>query len=369
MEYNPLSIAIYGVGLLGGSIGAGLKASGYTGKIIGLSSPASIDAARTLGIIDEGHGYDALETVAGRVDCMFLCTPITVIMKTLKALGEMRLPQGLVISDVGSTKSEIVACALAALPESVVFIGGHPMAGSEKSGVAACDPFLFQNAMYLLTPHAGALGPSSVEFGAFLEKFLGCRSAIVAPDEHDAIVASVSHVPHLLAVALVNLARLTEEAHPETLKMAAGGFRDMTRIASAPFSMWRDIFKTNKNAIRPLLDAYIDILRTMQTELASDGLQGRFEEAARTRREIPSANKGFMHPQTDILVVAKDQPGIIAELSAALAGKRINIKDIEVLKVREGEAGTIRMAFESKETARSAVAVLSAVGFTARERD
>jgi len=369
MEYNPQSIAIYGVGLLGGSIGAGLKASGYAGKVIGLSSPASIDAARSMKIIDEGHGYDALEAVAARVDCLFLCTPITVIMKTIKALGEMRLPAGLVISDVGSTKSEIVACARASLPASVVFIGGHPMAGSEKNGVAAGDPFLFQNAMYLLTPHASALGPSAVEFGAFLEKFLGCRSAVVAPDEHDAVVAAVSHTPHLLAVALVNLALRAEGSHPGTLKMAAGGFRDMTRIASAPYSMWRDIFRTNKNAIRPLLDAYIGILRDVQSELASDGLQGRFEEAARTRREIPSANKGFMRPQSDILVVAKDQPGVIAEISTFLAGERINIKDIEVLKVREGEAGTIRLAFESKETAHRAVAVLSAIGFTARERD
>jgi prephenate dehydrogenase len=369
MAFDPRSIAVYSVGLLGGSIGAGLKASGYTGRIIGISSPASIGVALSMGIIDEGVGYDRLAEAVSRVDCIFLCSPIGVIIDTLKALSEMRLPERLVITDVGSTKSEIVSLANCLLPPSVEFIGGHPMAGSEKSGVGASDPFLFQNAMYLLTPCKGAPEKQCGDFAAFLERFLGCRTMIADPEEHDAIVAAVSHVPHILSVALVNLARSVEASRPGTLKLAAGGFRDMTRIASAPYSLWRDILMTNKNAIRPTLDAYIAILQKMQSGLASDALEADFESAARTRREIPSGNKGFIRPQSDILVVAKDQPGIIAELSGALARERINIKDIEVLKVREGEAGTIRLAFESKDIARRAVSILSAVGFTARERD
>ena len=369
MEFKPRSVCIHGVGLLGGSIGAALKESGYSGGIIGLSSPATIASALALGIIDEGFGYDRLPEVIGRIDCLFLCAPIAVIMKTLEQLGNLALPQGLLITDVGSTKSQINACARGALPSSVTFIGGHPMAGSEKNGVAASDPFLFQNAMYMLTPPVGAPGPGVAGFGEFLERYLGCRTLSVESDEHDSIVAAVSHVPHMLAVALVNLAEGEDRLRPGTLKLAAGGFRDMTRIAAAPFGMWRDILMTNKKAISSLLDTYIGLVKDMQAALAADGLEGPFEAAAKTRREIPTGNKGFIHPQSDILVVAKDQPGIIARMSSALAAENINIKDIEVLKVREGEAGTIRLAFARKEQALSAVAVLTAAGFTARERD
>jgi prephenate dehydrogenase len=369
MEFNPRSIVIYSVGLLGGSIGAGLKASGYNGKIIGISSEASIRIALSLGIIDEGKGYDDFEVIATNVDCIFLCSPIMTIIEAIKKLGKMRLPDGLVITDVGSTKSEIVSCARNVLPLNVEFIGGHPMAGSEKSGAGASDPFLFQNAMYLLAPVDNATGSRSGSFASFIEHFLGCRTVIIDPVEHDAIVAAVSHVPHILSVALVNLARQAEDARPGTLKMAAGGFRDMTRIASAPYSMWHDILATNKKAIAPLIDSYIAILKEMKSSLAADKLEASFSAAAETRSEIPQSNKGFIRPQFDILVVAKDQPGIIAEMSGALARVNINIKDIEVLKVREGEAGTIRMAFESRETADNAISVLTSLGLTARERD
>lgn len=369
MAFAPKTVAIYSVGLLGGSIGAGLKESGYAGRIIGLSSAPSIQKALAMGCIDEGYSYDALADVAARVDCLFLCSPILAIIKTIKALGSMKLPGGLIISDVGSTKKEIAAIAHSVLPASVHFIGGHPMAGSEKSGVGACDPFLFQNALYILTPDSNVPKDMSDGFAKFLERFLGCRSLVLDSGVHDRVVAAVSHVPHILAVALVTLARIVDENSPGALKLAAGGFRDMTRIASAPYGLWHDILLTNKNAIRPLLENLRAILAEMENGLMNDGLENAFNEAARTRREIPLGTKGFITEPNDILVVAKDQPGIIAELAAALAGERINIKDIEVLKVREGEAGTIRLAFESGEVAQRAVLLLTKRGFIARERN
>jgi prephenate dehydrogenase len=273
------------------------------------------------------------------------------------------------ITDVGSTKSEIMAAAGRVLPSSVHFIGGHPMAGSEKSGALASDPFLFQNAMYILTPQKNTPSGLVIDFAAFLERFLGCRHLVLDCDMHDRVVAAVSHVPHLLAVALVNLAGKADNAMPGALKLAAGGFRDMTRIASAPYALWRDILLTNKASIRPLLEEFRSIIGELETGLMTDSLEPMFEDAVRTRREIPLGNKGFITQPNDILVVARDQPGIIAELATALARESINIKDIEVLKVREGEAGTIRLAFESKTIALKAVSLLTGLGFTARERN
>jgi prephenate dehydrogenase len=369
MAYNPDGVAIYSVGLLGGSIGAGLKESGYRGRIIGISSEKSIRTALSLGCIDEGYTYDRVNDIVTRVECVFLCSPISVILRTLETLGGFSLPQGLLITDVGSTKENIVSCAQRSLPPAVDFIGGHPMAGSEKSGVAALDPFLFQNATYILTPSKRCPVERSAAFAGFLEHFLGCHCIVMNPADHDRAVAAMSHVPHILAVALVNLAHRVEKLRPGTLKLGAGGFRDMTRVASAPFSLWSDILATNKDAIQSVMGDYIALLEEMKPAIGDQSLRNAFEGAARTRSEMPAANKGYTRPQCDIIVLAKDHPGMIAELSSILAAEKINIKDIEVLKVREGDAGSIRIAFESRSIAQLAVSILIDRGFMARERN
>jgi prephenate dehydrogenase len=368
MTFNPKTITIYSVGLLGGSIGLALKNSGFKGRIIGLSSPEKIAVALKLGCIDEGFTYDKLSETASRTDALVLCSPISVIIKTIQCLASMPLPKGLVITDVGSTKKNICAAAAEKLSGKAHFVGGHPMAGSEKSGPSAADPYLFQNAIYVLTPPRGTPSEKDLSLARFLERFLGSRMLFLDPERHDRIVAAVSHLPHLLAVALVNSAREADKNNPGTLDLTAGGFRDMTRIASAPYDLWRDILSTNKSAIDPMIDDMIERLTDMKQRLKNDTLRDLFERSRRTRSRIPANAKGFIHALAEVLVVAKDQPGIIARITAALAGKNININDIEVLKVREGEGGTIRLAFGSASIAAKAAAVLQKAGFQARER-
>jgi prephenate dehydrogenase len=369
MTYDPKTIVLYSVGLLGGSIGCALKASGYKGRIIGLSSPGAIRSALQLGCIDEGHPYDALDVVMRSADCLFLCSPISVIMGTIKRLGAMALPSGCIVTDVGSTKSRIMAEARANLPLHVHFIGGHPMTGSEKHGPTASDPYLFQNAIYVLTPQETTPADVLNGFATFIEKYLGCRHVVLSPDTHDTVAATVSHVPHLLAVALVNVAAAANGRLPGTLKLAAGGFRDMTRIASSPYAMWNDILSTNKDRIAPVIDEFVAALNSMKQQLARDDLQGAFDTAARTREGISSSSKGFLSAVSDVFVVVKDQPGMIALLANACAKENINIKDIEVLKVRENEAGTIRLSFETKDIAQRAVGLFKGLGISAWERE
>ncbi len=367
-QFPPKTIIIYSVGLLGGSIGIGLKESGYTGKIIGISSLKNIEKALALGCIDEGYPYDQLGSVIQQCDIIFLCSPITVICDTLHRLADCELPQDLIITDVGSTKRTIAQTAQETLPPHVHFIGGHPMAGSEKSGPAASDPYLFQNAIYVLTPLTEKPTTLDKQFADFLKRYLGSRDIFLKPDEHDTIAATVSHIPHLLAVALVNLAGKIENQTPGTIRLAAGGFRDLTRIASAPFKMWDDIFLTNKETIAPLLDECIDALQTMKKDLTEDNLETCFIDAVETRGKIPVHNKGFITPLFEILVIAKDQPGIISSISSTLSAHDINIKDIEVIKIREGEGGTIKLAFETGFIAHNAIAILNKKGFSAWER-
>ncbi|NLL14475.1 MAG: prephenate dehydrogenase/arogenate dehydrogenase family protein [Fibrobacter sp.] len=367
MAFTPSMITIYSVGLLGGSLGLALKNSGFTGKIVGLSSDKNIKTALELGCIDEGYPYRELEKVIVNTDLLILCSPINAIIRTIENLSKIKLPEGLIVTDVGSTKHQIMTTAKN-LPSHVQFIGGHPMAGSEKSGPDASDPYLFQNAIYVLTPANGNPSEKEHSLADFLEKYLGCRTLFLAPDTHDKIAATVSHVPHLLAVALVCLAQKMEASIPGTLTLAAGGFRDMTRIASAPYDMWHDILVTNKTAVQNILDSYIDTLQQIKESLIDDSLRNCFEQAGAIRAGIPSNSKGFLKKLSEVLVLAKDQPGFIAELSSVLARNKINIKDIEVLKVREGEGGTIRLAFENQDIARKAISLLIQNGFSARER-
>lgn len=369
MPFNPKTIVIYGVGLLGGSIGLALKASGFSGRIVGLSSEASVGAALSLGCIDEGHPYGALDKIIKHADCIFLCSPIRVIMETIEKLGALALPAGCIVTDVGSTKAEITAAAKRCLPPQVHFIGGHPMTGSEKRGASASDPYLFQNAIYVLSPRKGT--PTAVVdgFAAFLDTYLGCRHVVLEPETHDTVAAAVSHVPHLLAVSLVNVAAAMERRIHGTLSLAAGGFRDMTRIASAPYAMWHDILSTNKSRIEPVIDDIIAELSAVKRLLGNDELKEKFDAAAETRAGISSSSKGFMKAPNDVFVVVKDQPGMIALMANACAGKNINIKDIEVLKVRENEAGTIRLAFETKEIAAAVIDLFHSMGLTAWERE
>jgi prephenate dehydrogenase len=367
MPFSPRNITIYSVGLLGGSIGLALRNAGFDGRITGLSSPAKLPLAIKLGCIDEGYGYEALPDVIGSTDLLILCSPISAILKTIHALSGLHLPSGIVVTDVGSTKEEICSAAKHLLPD-VYFIGGHPMAGSEKSGPGAADPYLFQNAIHVLTPRSGEPSQRDREVGGFFEHFLGSRALFLDPVRHDRIVAAVSHLPHLLAVALVNSAQEVDSTIPGTLGLAAGGFRDMTRIAGAPYDLWHDILTTNRQSIDPLIDRLIARLSDMKLRLHSGSLRELFEGARTTRSRIPDNAKGFIRRLSEVLVIAKDQPGIIARIAAVLADKEININDIEVLKVREGEGGTIRLAFESPLLAQEAVALLQQAGFPARER-
>ncbi|MDR0331758.1 MAG: prephenate dehydrogenase/arogenate dehydrogenase family protein [Chitinispirillales bacterium] len=286
MAYNPKTVAIYSVGLLGGSIGAALRQSGFGGKIIGLSSESGLKVALGRGLIDEGYPYSGLPAVIRQTDLLILCSPILAIVGAIRELGGMELPRGLVVTDIGSTKRVIVGAAKEYLPPHVRFVGGHPMAGSEKSGPGASDPNLFRDAVYALTPTNSGDTHIVNTLADFLRAFLGCRTVVLDAETHDAVVAAVSHLPHILASALVQCASERGKLIPETLSLAAGGFRDMTRIAASKYDIWHDIFSTNKEAILPLIDSYIKILNDMKLLLANDGLRESFEAARKVRKSM-----------------------------------------------------------------------------------
>ena len=356
-------IAIYSVGLLGASIGAALKKSGFNGEIIGISGEQNIKDALSADAIDKGFGYDETANILADTDLLFLCSPIETIMETIKKIAPLKLKEGMLITDIGSTKNSIVAAAQKYLPANVKFVGGHPMAGSEKHGAKSADPFLFQNAVWVLHSEDRRVAE---DFGAFLEKYLGCKTKYIAPQTHDAIVAMVSHVPHIVAVGLVNTAEKINSKIDGTLDLAAGGFKSLTRIASSPYKMWHDIFKTNQEANLEILDCFIEEMKELRQNLKEETLENSFENAAKTRAKLAENQKGFVHKLYRIIVIAEDKPGFLAKIFTILANAGLNVSDIELLKVREGDAGSFMFAFIDEAGAQKAVDLLHEAGFLAR---
>ena len=363
-------VCVVGVGLIGGSLALALRRSGFRGQILGVSRPATLREARRLQAIDKGFPYGDLTRAARLADLIVLASPISAILEHLRLLGRKPncLRPGTVVTDVGSTKRAILRSAVKSLPPHAVFIGGHPLAGSEQSGIAAADPFLFQNAYYVLTPAPGTPGDEVERLSSFLS-LTGARMLVLSAEDHDRTAATISHLPQLLAVSLVRLLDDLGSNREHGIRLAAGGFRDMTRIASSPYSVWRDILKTNGDLIEAVVERFLRAARASFKGLREDRVRTDFEKAARTRTEIPRDSKGFLHRLCDVLVVVEDRPGTIAEVSVPLSKRHINIKDIEILKVREGEAGTLRLAFENEAEARKAIDLLAKEGFSARLRE
>lgn len=234
-------VAILGLGLMGGSLGYALSRLAKPPQIVGFAHRPEVRArARKIGVVDEIH--DSPSAAVRGADLVILCTPVAALEGLLSDAAESLL-DGAVVTDVGSTKRSIVAAASRLLPKSAHFIGSHPMAGSEKKGIDFARPDLYDGAVCIVTPTTQTNPAALAQVETFWSK-LQCRVHRMDPDTHDEILAYVSHLPHLLAVNLV-------AAQPEgAAAVAAGGFRDMTRIAAGDPVMWRDIFLDNREALR-----------------------------------------------------------------------------------------------------------------------
>lgn len=361
------NIGIIGLGLIGGSLSMAIKKNFPALKIIGVDDKQSTDYALSIHSIDKCFSIENVSKCVEIADIIFLCTPINKILNLIPVIAKSVKP-GTLITDVGSTKRTIVKHAQKYFPDDVYFIGGHPMTGSESSGITSADPMMFENAVYALTPSQHIPQELIRYLGTLLET-IGAQVYFLSPALHDKIAAGVSHLPQLLAVTLINLIARHQTTSTHYLKLAAGGFRDLTRIASSPYDIWEDIIKTNGDEMSLYIEEFICQLQKLKRKLMKESLNEDFRNAARIRYSIPKNMKGFSQPMYDLNIETEDKPGIIAEISTALAKNNINIKDIEVLKVREGESGILRLAVESLPDRITSQQILSKLGFTVKLRD
>ncbi|WP_066634703.1 prephenate dehydrogenase [Desulfolucanica intricata] len=358
-------IAIIGVGLIGGSIGLVLTNKRLAEKIVGVDlNEQNLNLAIELGAIDEATS-SLSEGVYG-ADLVILAAPVRQTILILEAILPY-LASGTLITDVGSTKTEIIYRAEKLLPSHIYFVGGHPMAGSEMSGVQGADRHLFENAYYLITP-TEKTNPDALNRVKEMVGLLGARVVELKPEEHDQAVAVISHLPHLVASALVNTVA-NFSRWENILPLAAGGFRDTTRIALGSPVMWRDIFLSNKEKILQILDEFKKQLGEFTEAInQTDGemIMELLKSANRVRSVVPSKSKGYLPALFEIVVTIPDQPGMLAEITGLLGKNGINIMDIEILRVREGKGGTLRLGFADEEAQKKAIQVLRERHFVAR---
>ena len=355
-----------GTGLIGGSIGLAIREAHPSAQIVGFDGPETLDRAVERGAVTEAASEIA-DAVAN-ADIIFVATPLSSIPFVFEEIGPL-LQEDAIVTDVGSVKTVVCDWAAEILPSRVHFIGGHPMAGSEHRGIEYADKYLLENASYVLCPSDSVPGDRLEDLIELLES-IGARILILDSKRHDRIAAAVSHTPQLLAVALANVAATRNRTDEATLRLAAGGFRDMTRIASSPFHIWRDILSGNHDAILDSLAELSSELQRIRNRLIEEDLgdiEDLFDGARTARESIPRNTKGFLRPLSDVYVDAADRPGALLAIVKQLFESGLNIKDIELLKLREGTGGTFRLGFETGIESRQAIEVLIADGHQARQ--
>ncbi|MFP4181322.1 MAG: prephenate dehydrogenase [Thiohalospira sp.] len=284
-------LVLVGVGLMGGSLAAALKRAGAVGEVVGLArEPGELAAARELGLVDREE-TDPATALAG-ADAVVVATPVGAAEAVFPRLAS-HLPAGVLLTDMGSTKGSVIAAArtvFGALPEG--FVPAHPIAGTEASGPAAADPRLFRGRRVILTPTAES-GSGAVAAARALWESVGAEVVEMAAEHHDEVLAATSHLPHLLAYALVDsLAR--RDDNDEVFDFAAGGFRDFTRIASSDPVMWHDICRANREALLPALAGFRAELQRLETAVAegdSDYLLTVFRRAKAARDRFTEGNE------------------------------------------------------------------------------
>jgi prephenate dehydrogenase len=321
---NQRRANIIGLGLIGGSVGLALRERGWhvTGDDHDM---ARVDRALTLGAVD-ATGLDEGAEVT------FVATPVlTVADQVKRALSETTG----IVTDVGSVKG-----AIAAAIEDPRFVGGHPMAGSELEGLDGADASMFAGAVWVLTPVATTADETFARVASIVAE-LGADVVALPPERHDQVVAVVSHVPHLAAATLMGLAAERAEEHAALLRLAAGGFRDMTRIASGQPGIWLDICAQNRDAILDGLDGLIDGLRRMRDIVRDDdraALHDRLRHAREARANLPT--RGTQPSElAEVRIPIPDRTGAAAEVFTLAAELGVNIASFEVVHSVEGNRG------------------------------
>jgi prephenate dehydrogenase len=359
---KPSSITIIGLGLIGGSLARALREKlGIRGITAVDPDAKALEAARNEGIIKEG--FTGLDSSIYASDIIFVCTPVKQTMEYIGRLAP-EIAKTCILTDVCSTKGEI-ARFVETLAEPPLFIGGHPMAGTEKSGYANSFAHLFENAYYVLTPCSTTTRDAMDVLNGIVEG-IGAIPIVMEAEEHDRATGGISHLPHVIASSLVNLVKELDDGSGIMQTLAAGGFRDITRIASSSPAMWANIVSSNKTQLLELTGLFTEKLKQFGAAVEngnSEAIYRFFEEARQFRDSLSAQATGLIRPVNRLIVDVEDKPGIIGEIATILGKSNINIKNIHVANSRESEQGCLTIALPDSASVNIAFDLLVDTGY------
>ncbi|CAN5684597.1 prephenate dehydrogenase [soil metagenome] len=308
------SLGIIGVGLIGGSIGLAARNAGL--EVIGVDSPEVLEEATSLGAID---CPSTLKEARG-ADILVLATPISKVRDLLSQLS----PTEALVTDAASTKNAIVE---EAGRQDLRFVGGHPMAGSQLAGVANARPELFERARYFLTPTSETDPEDYREVAAFVRE-LGATPTAVDPEKHDLLMAALSHLPHLMAAALLKVA---SDISPEALSFAGPSFRDLTRVGASNPELWSDILSENAPALGEALGAFAGSMAQLGSEIGDKkSMQRRFDEAQNAYDALGGILIEGTGDNAEIAIPVENRPGVFAKVTTLRGSNNINSLDLYV---------------------------------------
>lgn len=339
-----LKLGFIGLGLIGGSLAKSVKRVHPKHYIIAYNrSASSRREALQDKVVDETSAQ--IDNSFSDCDYIFLCTPVEQNIEYLEQLKKIIRPS-CIITDVGSVKQNIHR-AVEELNLTKNFIGGHPMAGSEKTGYKNSDSYLLENAYYVITPTKDVSKKSIDEFYELVQS-VGAIPVLLDYKEHDYAVAAISHLPHLIAASLVNLVK-DNDSEKETMKLlAAGGFKDITRIASSSPEMWQQICSTNKDNLLILIDKYTESLKQIKTSIANNrdsDIFDFFSKSREYRNSFANNVRGPINKSYSLGCDIVDESGAICTIATILAENKISIKNIGIIHNRETEAGVLKIEF------------------------
>lgn len=357
------TIGFVGFGLIGGSLAKSLKKHQLAHKIIAFDvQHSSLVMAKADGIID--HIATSINDGFSDCDVIFLCCPVKINIKLLKELSGV-LKETCIVTDVGSTKEDIHS-AVEGLGLPIRFIGGHPMTGSEKSGYSAATAQLFENVYYVLTPSPTS-SEDDIRLLSNMITSIDSIPLVMDSKTHDLTTASISHVPHILAALIVNAVESLDGENGYMHTLAAGGFKDITRIASSSPVMWQQICLSNKEPILNALSHYQTLLSDVEHMIQKDdghNLHYLFEDAKVYRSTFNDHKKGILPRQYAYGIDVDDEPGIIAKIATLLSEAKINIKNIGVVNNREIDQGVLNIQFEDQSHMDLSMTLLRDLGYT-----
>ena len=361
------TIAFIGLGLIGGSIAKAIRKVHPDYHLL-----AYARHKETLAAALSSNTIDAVceenDERYSTCDYIFLCAPVEYNLKYLEYLKDVISGQ-CIITDVGSVKG-IIHQKVRELRMEKCFIGGHPMAGSERSGFASSSDRLVENAYYIITP-GGEVGLEALTEFTELISSIGAIPMVLTAQEHDYITAGVSHLPHIIASALVNLVNALDNEQEYMKTIAAGGFRDITRIASSSPVMWQQICLENRENISSILDEYIRMLiqiRCSVDNAEADNLYQMFASSRDYRDSIDASQSGPISKTHMVYLDIADEAGGIATIATILAMDNINIKNIGIIHNREFEQGVLKIEFYEEDALQRAIALLKKRNYIVYER-